>query len=207
MAILTSDDAVCSFIELLIIDVCEFFNIGKPMTSSQIIQTARLIFFDYSALKPEDVKKCFEQGKKGLYGKIYDRLDGGVLFDWLDNYKLNRTNEIIQHRINELNNHNAEIKKPIYIKNSESIEKIKEIRKNLEQKLTKDRIDYIENRFQKNVEKSEEDILVQKWLRYFDRKMIKQGKSFIATRWGIMNQEQYAMFRLKKYRACQSKKT
>lgn len=177
------------------------------MTSSQIIQTARLIFFDYSALKPEDVKKCFEQGKKGLYGKIYDRLDGGVLFDWLDNYKLNRTNEIIQHRINELNNHNAEIKKPIAIKNSESIEKIKEIRKNLEQKLTKDRIDYIENRFQKNVEKSEEDILVQKWLRYFERKMIKQGKSFIATRWGIMNQEQYAMFRLKKYRACQPKKT
>jgi len=41
-------------------------------------------------LKPEDFKLCFNNAKTGKYGQLYNRLDGSVIFEWLNNYQNER---------------------------------------------------------------------------------------------------------------------
>jgi hypothetical protein len=71
-----------------IIDLIEFFNIGKPMTDVQIAQTIELIMDDDNLmrLKIDDFKLCFNRIKAGYYGQVYDRLDGQVILLWLTRY-------------------------------------------------------------------------------------------------------------------------
>jgi hypothetical protein len=78
---------------LMLEDVVMFLNIGKTMNAQQVTQTADMILKDFNFLRVEDFKLCFENGKKGFYGKQYDRLDGQVLYEWLSQYASDRANE------------------------------------------------------------------------------------------------------------------
>lgn len=60
------------------------------MSNDQLAQTISLVQDEYWMLKPEDFKLCFNNAKKGVYGKVYDRLDGQVIFEWLDKYLKDR---------------------------------------------------------------------------------------------------------------------
>lgn len=71
-------------------DVVDFFNIGKTMGAVQIASTADLIIEEFYFLKPDDFKLCFNRAKKGSYGKVYDRIDGQVIFEWLNAYTNDR---------------------------------------------------------------------------------------------------------------------
>lgn len=89
---------------LFIIDAVKFFSIGKSMDADQVAQTAKLIAKDYYYLKPEDFKLCFDNAKRGKYGQLFDRLDGAVIFGWLEKYiegRLNRSEEKYQEKHNE----------------------------------------------------------------------------------------------------------
>lgn len=77
----------------IITDVSLFLNVGKNMSDVQIGQTADMIIKDYNFLKVEDFKLCFNNAKKGIYGKQYDRLDGQIIFEWLDIYVNDRATE------------------------------------------------------------------------------------------------------------------
>ena len=72
-------------------DLINFFNVGKTMGAIQVAQTADLIIEEYYYLKPDDFKLCFNRAKKGYYGKLYDRIDGQVIIDWLSKYDAERT--------------------------------------------------------------------------------------------------------------------
>lgn len=85
----------------LIIDFLDFFNIGKTMSESQIVSTVKLLLEDYSNLKPDDFVLFFNRAKKGIYGKVYDRIDGAVIFGWLEQFMHERDSEIEQIRIIE----------------------------------------------------------------------------------------------------------
>lgn len=61
------------------------------MNDQQIKQTSQLIISEYWFLKPEDFKLCFNQAKKGHYGKVFDRIDGMVIMEWLNQYCQQRT--------------------------------------------------------------------------------------------------------------------
>ncbi|WP_455786988.1 DUF6633 family protein [Parabacteroides goldsteinii] len=74
----------------IIIDVVMFFNVGKIMNDNQAAQTADLIIEEYYFLKPDDFKLCFTRAKKGYYGKVFDRIDGQVIFEWLNQYTNDR---------------------------------------------------------------------------------------------------------------------
>lgn len=74
----------------IILKVVEYFNIGKTMSVEQARQTAEMLIEKYYYLKPSELKYCFNNGKMGLYGRIYDRIDGGVFFDWIDQYSKER---------------------------------------------------------------------------------------------------------------------
>ena len=67
-----------------------FFNVGKMINDTQAAQTADLIIDEYYFLKPDDFKLCFTRAKKGYYGKVFDRIDGQVIFEWLNQYTNDR---------------------------------------------------------------------------------------------------------------------
>lgn len=96
-----------AILTLFIIDAIKFFNVGKSMSDEQVAQTIILIQDDYWMLKPEDFKLCFDNAKKGKYGKVYDRIDGQVILEWLHNYLLARLDFSEQRSIRIAQERNA----------------------------------------------------------------------------------------------------
>lgn len=96
-----------ALLNIILVDLVLFFEVGKTMGADQIKQTVQLVLEDYSHLKPEDFKLCFNRLKKGYYGKLYDRLDGQIILDCLGQYDNERTGEIESIRAKE----NREYKK------------------------------------------------------------------------------------------------
>lgn len=84
------DAHVKALLTIIFVDLVKFFNVGKSMSNDQLAQTISLVQDEYWMLKPEDFKLCFNNAKKGVYGKVYDRLDGQVIFEWLDKYLKDR---------------------------------------------------------------------------------------------------------------------
>lgn len=89
---LISEVSAIALINLLIVDVVTFLNLGKSMSAQQVLATAKLILKDKSTknLKPDDFKICFENAKKGYYGRSFDRVDGQIVFEWLNAYMVER---------------------------------------------------------------------------------------------------------------------
>lgn len=77
---------VKALLTLAIIDLTEFFNIQGNMTEGQVVNTVNLIREKYWMLKPDDFKLCFKRVMSGDFGKVYNRLDGHVIMEWLDKY-------------------------------------------------------------------------------------------------------------------------
>ena len=57
------------------------------MNDVQMAQTADLILDEFYYLNIEDFKLCFNMAKSGKFGKVYDRIDGQVIMDWLSTYE------------------------------------------------------------------------------------------------------------------------
>ncbi len=85
---LVSEVGAISLINILLADVVMFLNLGKTMSAEQILATSKLILKDHRTknLKPDDFKICFENAKKGYYGRSFDRVDGQIVFEWLNAY-------------------------------------------------------------------------------------------------------------------------
>lgn len=60
------------------------------MSAVQVAQTADLVIEEFYYLKPDDLKLCFTKAKKGAYGKLYDRIDGQIILEWLRQYDQER---------------------------------------------------------------------------------------------------------------------
>lgn len=118
----------------LIADVNEFLNVGNSMSGEQAVQTINLILKDevFKNFKPDDFKVCFDNAKKGYYGKSYNRVDGQIIFEWLTQYAADRV--ALCEEISD-NNHLVEKKKPNLIA-PEVVELYKEV---LKQKHKNDR--------------------------------------------------------------------
>ena len=89
-----------AFMVNIIIDLVMFFNVGKTMKDTQAAQTADLIIEEFYFFKPDDFKLCFNRAKKGLYGKVYDRIDGAVILEWLGRYDQERGSIAMDDSIN-----------------------------------------------------------------------------------------------------------
>lgn len=84
------DAGMNAFLSIAIIDVIEFFSVGKTMGQNQLVQTIQLIIEDFYYFNVEDFKLCFSNAKRGKYGKIYDRIDGNIIYEWLTEYSNER---------------------------------------------------------------------------------------------------------------------
>lgn len=81
-------------IQLLIIDVVKFFNTSEVMSDDQIAEVATLITGAAGGLTLEDIGYCFHQAKTGHHGKVYNRVDGGVIMNWIMDYKEEKRKKI-----------------------------------------------------------------------------------------------------------------
>ena len=61
------------------------------MNANQILATSELIISSYAWLNIDDLKLCFNQAKRGIYGQPY-RIDGNIILSWLEQYTTDRIN-------------------------------------------------------------------------------------------------------------------
>lgn len=112
IAIISKEDKGVSrsIITMLLNDVIDFLNLGNTMDGRQLVQTVDLIINDSISrnLKPEDLKVCFDNAKKGMYGKNYNRIDGQIIFEWIYAYAGHRQDYVEQLNIKA---HNETIKR------------------------------------------------------------------------------------------------
>lgn len=80
------EQSLQAILVIILTDVIKFFNTGKTMGQDQLVQTIRLVTEDFYYFNIEDFKLCFNNAKRGRYGKIYDRIDGNVIYEWLQKY-------------------------------------------------------------------------------------------------------------------------
>lgn len=85
----------------ILIDLCNYFSVGKGMGAEQVKETSRLLLAKYNRLKIEDLKLFSDNFKAGQYGKSYDRIDGQVILIALDEYFENRVLEAERININK----------------------------------------------------------------------------------------------------------
>lgn len=97
-----------AFMVKILNDLLDYFSVGKSMGAVQMAQTADLIIDEYFFLKPDDFKLCFSNAKKGIYGKVYDRIDGQVIFEWLNAYNRDRALEAESLSINEASKYKSD---------------------------------------------------------------------------------------------------
>lgn len=80
---------------ILIVDVANFFSVGKGMNKEQVIATTELILEEFPEICIADLKLCFNKAKLGEYGTLYDRMDGGVILSWITQYCDNKMSHFI----------------------------------------------------------------------------------------------------------------
>lgn len=94
-------------ISILLKEVVEFFNVGKTMNDTQVAMTCDIIIDNYPEYRLEDFKLCFRSAMALKYGKLFDRLDGGIIMEWLSRYTKER-NEYVslsaESSVNEMEN-------------------------------------------------------------------------------------------------------
>lgn len=42
----------------------------------------------------DDFKLCFNNAKRGKYGRVYDRIDGNIIYEWLQKYSEERVQTV-----------------------------------------------------------------------------------------------------------------
>lgn len=86
----TSEMSLLAILTIMFNDLIDFFSVGKTMGQSQLVSTIQLVIEDFYYLNIEDFKLCFNNAKRGVYGKIYDRVDGNIIYDWIFRYAQER---------------------------------------------------------------------------------------------------------------------
>lgn len=81
------EDELIRVLKLMIIGVVKFFHTTDVMNGDQIEESAILIAYQFAGFTLEDVALCFHQAQRGFYGKVYNRVDGAVLMEWLHDYE------------------------------------------------------------------------------------------------------------------------
>lgn len=184
-----SSNSALLILTILLTELNLFFNIGKNMNPAQIKMTIDLILTDLELknLKPEDFKVCFDEIKKGKYGKLYDRLDGQIVIESLYSYSNNKLS-VIEHL--SLKNA-AELRKT---SNKEMLPKIvdvlKQAVKEIPEEIKKETIKKVYPRDPKINE------LFQEFEKLFKEIGIENAGRFVPYKDKILNQVEFLEFRL-----------
>lgn len=86
--------AMRGVLQYLLYDLRDYFNVGGNLTEKQIEMISEFIFEDFYYLKISEIVFVFRSkmkahAKKGS-NKLYNRLDGEIIFQWLTDYSQER---------------------------------------------------------------------------------------------------------------------
>lgn len=82
-----NEEGLLDTLQLLVINVVKFHHTTEKMAPEEIFECAFRIANEFKGLTLEDVALCFYQAQNGAYGEVYNRIDGGVLMNWLHDYQ------------------------------------------------------------------------------------------------------------------------
>lgn len=85
--------AAAAYVTVMLADIEQFYNVKQNLSEVQLRMLAEMIIKNFYFFRVADLKLFAEKFKLGLYGKIYDRIDGGVIMDALAQYADERMNE------------------------------------------------------------------------------------------------------------------
>ncbi len=91
------EDHTLAALVIVVNDLVDFFNVPNSMGQEQIAYTVRMIRDEYYYFTIEDFKVCFDNAKKGRYGKLYGGIDGSVIMGWLAQYAEERMQAFAEH--------------------------------------------------------------------------------------------------------------
>jgi len=91
---------------LMIIQFQDFYNCKNKMNKEQLTETAHYIVTQLRHLNYYDIAMCFKKVK--MTEKVYDRIDGGMVLEWLTKHDIERTGMIVLKREQEKAQHNAD---------------------------------------------------------------------------------------------------
>lgn len=183
-----------------IFDLNDYFNISNRMTDAQTIDVVRLIMEKFNYFKLADFKLCFKNAKTGLYGKVYNRIDGLIIFEWLNLYAAERIQVAETASIAKDNALKNQKINPEEI-NPEGQKKVLEI---LSSVVDNTKADQLKSK-KVNRGNSEFDQLVQSYFREFDEIYKNRPESskenerlkFITVDGKQMNQAEFIDYKLK----------
>lgn len=81
------EEKIMGTVQLMIINVVEYYKTSELMKSEMVEEVALRIIVTFGGLTLEDVALCFHRAKNGQLGQIYNRIDGGVIMEWLLGYQ------------------------------------------------------------------------------------------------------------------------
>ena len=166
---------VIAALEAILCDLVLFFNVGKGMSPEQVKQTAELIWNEKRYLSIQDLQTCFQRAKAGNYGKLYDRLDGAIVFEFIEAYEKEKT-EVAEHQ--SYTEHKSVLQKTDTEKKNgihpDSQKVIDEIKSRLEKQLDEERQKKFE-RVKTNKVDYKNYSIDQKWIATFDKIYMKHG--------------------------------
>ncbi len=77
----------------MLADFVEFINVGKTFNGSQLAQTVQMVQQYFPHFNLADLKLFFDKMKLGHYGSFYDRMDGQLILEKMEEYNQDRMNE------------------------------------------------------------------------------------------------------------------
>lgn len=90
------EEASVRIVSEFIMAANDFFNVSVKMNPTQVSITSEMIIEKYYYLRVDEIKLCFRKAMFGEYGEIYNRIDGSVIFSWLQKYDESRTAVVAQ---------------------------------------------------------------------------------------------------------------
>ena len=106
------------------------FKVSNPMTARDILSAAIDILGAFGTDTPEDLIITLKNARTGLYGEIYNRVDGPLIMGWLKEH----LNDKYQAKETALNNIKAEKQKFTGVEDAQALLMLSKIRASIEAK-------------------------------------------------------------------------
>ena len=106
------EDNMKKTIVVILEDLVNYFNVARPMTIDQIVDLAYEILPSFKYHKFEEILMFCEGIKKGKWGKVYERFDASIFWEFFEKYEENR-NSWIEYDNTKDNNKDPIIKSEI----------------------------------------------------------------------------------------------
>lgn len=102
---LDHEEMTIDVIKLMLIQFQDFYNTKSKMNDAQLTETAYLICQTFRHFNYYDIGVCLKMAK--TQEKVYDRIDGGMIMEWLTRFDIERTGMIVNKREQQMSEHNS----------------------------------------------------------------------------------------------------